>query len=746
MSSIETELRLYLDPVKSKNKFNLFEDRKQFIGSLVNLVNKISLNATEKPTLEKSINFIKNLENDCMAVKKKVYKDDTITINYLKKRLENPEVIHEKITYQLSIAEEIETKDNNFDIYDTELIRVRLRFSIPLSLPNIEPGWYMEITMVNNWKKSNKELRFNINYIRYLKDNMFQLTDINEFFNFMYDINPDNIEVEFEWKGKENVNDISWVENIIYPILEPKNSLVQSVYIHAAQLLEIDTTPYQTGAYGIKQLIHNVITLNHKILMENIIYKLDEYFIVPKIDGQTAICIIENGNLAIATSTDVYNIELSTDITDIFDGVWVFDAEYEVDNKHLHPHDIRMACNINISNIPFVRRVEYLQCLSFDNELIKVEPLPLYKFKERKQVECKTDGWILTSSQINQISSNRSMYQTSLMYKWKTKEDTTIDFLIKKCPDNMLNVSPYISSDKGKNIYVLCCGIEPSKFISQKKILYGEKNENKNIYKNIYKNVSKIPVLFEPENDPNNHIFWSDDDLDGEVGEFKYDNEWKLVRLRLDRKTEIKRGNYLGNVNYVCSMNWLATEHPISENMFYDCSRMIIVNQLTKNISNIVRLYVGEKKHVPYLLCSSVGSQLRMFSADYILSIVDHPYDINLLLEDRFNITTTFKWHYVSSNWVENMTKKIVKYPQGGFNVILHMFEFNIEEKSITKRVNEYVKYLHKSGKIILFIIDYHREKAEKMISVLNTRKNIRLISDQQHEHIRVMVWDKSKI
>ena len=74
-----------------------------------------------------------------------------------------------------------------------------------------------------------------------------------------------------------------------------------------------------------------------------------------------------------------------------------------------------------------------------------------------------------------------------------------------------------------------------------------------------------FPIQFEPSSKKYAYLFYSNDDnLDGEVGEFIYkNNEWKLKKIRDDRKIELKRGNYYGNNYKIAESIWMAYSVPL---------------------------------------------------------------------------------------------------------------------------------------------------------------------------------------
>ena len=148
------------------------------------------------------------------------------------------------------------------------------------------------------------------------------------------------------------------------------------------------------------------------------------------------------------------------------------------------------------------------------------------------------------------------------VYKYKPPEELTIDFLIKKCP--VESYQP--NKPENKLLYFLFCGIGKRVFYKLRMNLIKHYND---IFPNIdTRNLPQyFPIQFEPRSNKNAYMFWSErENLDNQVGEFLYDlktKEWKLKKLRDDRKIEVMRGNYFGNNYKIAEIIWMNLHDPL---------------------------------------------------------------------------------------------------------------------------------------------------------------------------------------
>jgi hypothetical protein len=167
------------------------------------------------------------------------------------------------------------------------------------------------------------------------------------------------------------------------------------------------------------------------------------------------------------------------------------------------------------------------------------------------------------------ISSPVDGYVETKNYKWKPMDQNTIDFLAIKCPSGLLGIHPYDKID-GKTLYLLFVGI--SRGVMSKIGLSFIKK-----YKSVFPITegAYFPIQFSPSANPYAYLYYdSRDDLDRKIVELVREaavdtaavadeakivgsmmpGEWKLVRVRDDRKME---SNYFGNDFRVAEITYM---------------------------------------------------------------------------------------------------------------------------------------------------------------------------------------------
>ena len=383
---------------------------------------------------------------------------------------------------------------------------------------------------------------------------------------------------------------------------------------------------FKSGQFGLKQLGSNPIELNKNLYITNIVPNIQNFIITEKIDGirsmliiypQDGICYIINNK-----NKDGFSIKhITYDKTGIFANVkciildseaiesknfkdvvhmdttnsktnyYIFDIikydiiNYDIIKYDIINHDIKKYNtyttdeSINVSIMPFSKRLEYIKLIvDHSNELLidgdafiyAKHFMELHKdsyntsiksfYDDMSNLHYDIDGLIIISKNDN--------YEKTLNYKWKPK--LTIDFVAKKCPDNMLGISPYIIKE-GKTLYLLFCGIrsnEYKQFGIERFKLYDQMFTNICVNKYGKTNDSYMPIQFAPSSDPYAYLFWSDNDsLNNNVIELLYDtneNEWTLLKIRHDRVNDLNRKTYYGNNFKVAELIWMNYKNPVT--------------------------------------------------------------------------------------------------------------------------------------------------------------------------------------
>lgn len=181
----------------------------------------------------------------------------------------------------------------------------------------------------------------------------------------------------------------------------------------------------------------------------------------------------------------------------------------------------------------------------------------LMKYMETKH-PYQTDGVI--------IKRNDTSYFTTA-YKLKPKEHSTIDFLLKKVPKNVVGLGSYDHPEKDtKTLYLL--------FVGCRREVFERFGPNlPRFYNTLFPQTGQkyLAVPFVPSSNPNACIWWSDDSmLDGKICEMGWEQgKWILHRVREDRTIDANRGNYFGNDSKVAEQIWGIICQPLTIEEMY---------------------------------------------------------------------------------------------------------------------------------------------------------------------------------
>jgi ubiquinone/menaquinone biosynthesis C-methylase UbiE len=493
---------------------------------------------------------------------------------------------------------------DSFDIKLTKNARIRLRYVIPID------NWRFDITIVKNIANM-----FNPSEIKDTKNTILYPISVDNFIESAPWDKSDLIEFELEYVGDNfqlpDLNIINSIDDIINKSLNksPSKSPIKSPSINSpkseADENKVDENyqkiiyeiakyikPEQANRFldkdGLKQLSNQVIELNKVIYMNLVAEQITNFYITDKIDGKRAIVYI-NGDSCYAITNEIQSLDISTD------NIYIFDTEYYNDAYYIF--DVMVWKGTVITNQEFYKRLVYFENAEKISPLFKTKPFIKLdnSYKEIitnfKKVEklYEIDGIILTPSD--------GLYTSMKVYKYKPVEKLTVDFLIKKCPDKLIGISPYVKNNS--NLYILCCAISRNVYETLKMKLIKFYDD---MFPNI--NVRKLPdyfaIQFQTSNNSHSYLYWDDKDLDGEIGEFRYyEGKWHLEKIREDRKIELARGNYFGNNYKIAELIWMSYDAPlIIEEFKHDMYFQKSDNPLQKasrNFNSFVKASVFEK-------------------------------------------------------------------------------------------------------------------------------------------------------
>jgi hypothetical protein len=257
---------------------------------------------------------------------------------------------------------------------------------------------------------------------------------------------------------------------------------------------------------------------------------------------------------------------------------------------NLYVFDIIALTGKNISNDIFEKRLEYLESgveivnTIFGANFAKVKLIYLIENDSPEYLEkiirqsyeeekpYKKDGLIFIE--------NGKSYKLTSSYKWKSRDDTTIDFLVKKAPRELLGIYPY-ENRTNSDLYILFVGIKT--FYMNKLGINILPHYTKIFKKNISENPLYMPIQFTPADVPYAYIYYhpksSKLDINNKIVEFKCGGDcaaagggalyvdWEIVRIREDRE---ESKTYYGNDFQVAESTWSNNINPFSMNELWE--------------------------------------------------------------------------------------------------------------------------------------------------------------------------------
>ena len=718
---LEIEMRLLIDGRKKYDVNSKLYSRDQTIEMAKKLINKYK----DKPaSVSQTINFIKGESiKQLVFIKGEQQKDKQNY--YTKKQLIHPiYFIHDSNPgYRLSINKE--TKIDEFPIKDVDLARIRLRYTIQLE------DWQLDITLIKNIKEfSNPAI------LKNEKNKM--LFDINtdNFINAAPWISAEYIEFELEYTGlitDFNINKLLIADELFNQIIETND--YQNIIYEVATYIKPTQAEKFKSKEGLKQLSNQVIELDKHLYGAEVAAHITDYYITDKVDGKRTIIYISDGKIY-AVSDKLVLIESDSKISETY----IFDTEFY--NNEYYIFDVMVFKDEILIDMNFEDRLKYFERAADLSTVFKLKPFIRLDDKYKNQIKefkaqdkpYEIDGIILTPY--------NGKYNTMQVYKYKPVEKLTVDFLIKKCPESLLGIKPYIENNN--HLYLLFCGI--SDYVFRKFNMSFIKN-----YNDIFRSIdikhppAYFPIQFQPSNYAYAYLFWSDNDkLDGEIGEFLYKDKWILNKIRDDRKVELQRGNYYGNNYKVAELIWNSYKNPLiieepadsdkSDDNSADKSEVASVyfqqhdNQLQKasrNFNSFVKSKIFEQfKYTNWVidLASGKGQDLFRYGLYGNKNVVFLEIDNVALFELLYR-----KYDFVSHEHKGNMNilthqldvntdyKKNIEIlnditiPNDGVDLIVCNFAFHYfisDKKRLTNVVKFISHYLKSGGRFIFTAFD----------------------------------------
>ena len=486
---------------------------------------------------------------------------------------------------KISISEE--KKISETDIRP-DLVRAKLRLSISPTDGELK-RWRIDITLTKTLKKI-----ASIAEITKIRDGLFPAALTLDGFS---DAAPwrfaDAIELEIESTDPESVSEETLAAMIAEfgkitkpaePIAKASDNLQEKFYELAEILMPHAASSFKPpNTRGFKSLTNNVVELTKQTWLSDLNPNLENYLITDKADGFRVLLHL-HPKRGIATAIDSRGATtFSIPKCDV--GECLADAEmigleqmlFEPENKEPEPDneasesahnflifDTMMYDDENVSAKDFIDRKNYI------SNIVKLSPNLFEKIfieannianaieevrSRKKPFEYNTDGIIFTEKTGN--------YAKTKSYKWKSVEDTTIDFLIRACPKSLLGIEPY-TTEPNQTLYCLFSGIDSG--VMRKLNIRPIKN-----YKELFPRAEAaryMPIQFSPSSNPYAYLFRSDQhELDNKIVEMHYDTQtesWRLHKIRDDKTRDAEHGIAYGNDFRVAELVWQNYFNPIT--------------------------------------------------------------------------------------------------------------------------------------------------------------------------------------
>lgn len=612
--AIEVELRVLIDKRLKMPKFiknTLTSDKtieyyKKFVGEFCGPCVEIS---TETPidkniiSITETINFIQEIktthhqkteeQKKKTIIKQLKFKNGVQQKNelklYSKENLVEPIFITDEHEFAVKLGVNKETAllmapDMKFQ-YD--YCRVKLRFSIwpdVKKYPNLN-GWRIDITLI---KSSTSDI--SIPMLKRLRDTLFvaNLTAKNFVEKVPWNY-ADSIEMEIEYIGD---NPKSITEASIGAVLDTINKIVgvddqSSLYEVANAILPHKYRQMSHEVISLKTITPQVIELSKQKYFSDIKPNINNFWMTDKADGIRSIIIVEPvvGKMRVINNkTQIIEIPKSDIKKCMADCEFV---QFSDEKIGIYIFDVIMYDGKSVINEEFSKRKSYISGfekiapkLCFSKEFVKLSDDKLKEqitvfYKSESNRPYETDGLIFTEDHLNYSETNS--------YKWKPVEKMSIDFLVKKCPKQLLGIHPYNDTtkkdkekekEKEKNkkdketLYILFCGINQKQF---ERLNLSYIDYYKQIFLNTHISPTYFPIQFSPSDAPFAYLYWSDkEDLDGKIVELTYTQEeekWNLYRIREDRKSDVETGKYFGNNIAIAETIWQNYKNPLTLEM-----------------------------------------------------------------------------------------------------------------------------------------------------------------------------------
>jgi SAM-dependent methyltransferase len=743
-TNLELELRFIIDSRKPYDVNTKTYSTDLTIDLAKKLIDKYKTNTC---TVEQSINFIADSKVKQMIFIRGEQQKSAHTYYKKTKIIEPVYFLHNTLpAYRLNVN--YETPIDEFTIKDAKIARIRLRYTITIE------NWRLDLTLVKNvesfsnpailkqakntmlfdidtynfvdkapWKLADS-IEFELEYIGKFTDITISSLSIgNDLFNGIINVdteeNNDNNNKNNDNDNKNNDND------------NKSNSLYQSIIYKVAKYIKPKQAEMFKRDEGIKRLSNQPIELDKNTYLKELANNMTGYYITDKVDGKRAIIYISPDGSYALTDT-ITTLDITTTDT------YIFDSEFYEDVYYIF--DIMVWQDVVITDKTFEERLKLFDEVSKINKLFQLKPFvkltedfttEIKNFKARSK-PYEVDGCVLTPA--------LGYYDSMQVYKYKDIKHLTVDFLIKKCPDKLLGIKPY-TAGTNETLYLLFCGISKNVYI---KLAMRMIKWYDTIFSGIdYKELPRyFPIQFQPSNMTYAYLFRSKlDNLNGEVGEFKYvDEKWVMNKVREDRRVDVARGNFFGNNYKIAELIWMSYKNPLviedinkSEEGYFqkrgnslqegsrNCNRFIIseIFDHFRNTEHVIDMASGNgqdlfryaKYGIRNLICLEIDKNA-------ISELIYRKHDFSNIRE-RGSMSIQVHQLDINDEYKDNIVRLAeINIPATGVNLIVCNFAFHYflaTRKSLINVVKFINHYLKPGGRFVFTAFD-----GREVIKLLN--------------------------
>lgn len=423
--------------------------------------------------------------------------------------------------YKIAHAAEIVHAKEWAEVKDSSAARLRVRGSWPTILEN----WRLDITLIKHMANSRDLKQARTAFITPLKtweDAPHKLCDWVEF-EFEYVGSAKQVSVDSELLHVMYDQLLGWLPGSEY-----------GPWVRWASKTLSNPQHHMIARPGNTRMLHKfsaMLPRAHEITRTewSNLYRRHRgpLTIRQKINGDRQLLVIEEKKVTVFRG-GALDEDVKCRLPPVGKGLYMFDTEY-LDGKWyiLHPLVIDSEYVLDVSDVERMKRVpvggdlevcpfkfaEHGKLSTVINHMWTKKTLPL-------------DGLLITLN-------NTDSYWTQVVVKWKPSEETTIDFLVYKCPPD-LQGAPYVKTQESDTLYLLLVGSNHAQLVPQRLSLP------------VVRGYRAVP--FTPENSQPHVYSSARNDLHGKICEMLYANgKWILKKVRTDKVSALEGGSDMGN-------------------------------------------------------------------------------------------------------------------------------------------------------------------------------------------------------